>query len=206
MEFLLLLEDGICFSTFFKCFALHCSQLATYQAILKRNKKMYFLRQCTPRRKCIRSCCWEILELNFATHPTASAFTRDGFGLFSQSPAGFTEPRTKENRTTSPVCAMKTEELSHRIQVQNPWQGKVPFSHPLPCLLSQAHFEGCTRRGQEKAVLASPQREPWQPDTKLPQVRSCAAGTVLPSSHRGLGAERFAYGLCAGGDPANPGL
>lgn len=79
---------------------------------------------------------------------------------------------------TPPFRAMKIDQLRCICQVQIPWKIKVPFFQPTA---SRATFEGCTRRGQEKAVRAFPPREtlakPIENFPKL-QVSFCAPGTI----------------------------
>lgn len=138
--------------------------------------------------KGIRSYRWQ--TLNFAIRSNASALTRPSFSLLSQSSTGFAMPRiikqnkTKQKKITPPFCAMKTDQLCHILQVQIPWKKKkVPFfsASSLPAVLSEPHFEGYTRRGQEKAIRAFPRREtlakPIENFPKL-QVSFCAPGTI----------------------------
>lgn len=60
-------------------------------------------------------------------------------------------------------------------------EGAIFAGSWLPAVLLEPHFEGCTRRGQEKAVRAFPRREtlakPIENFPKLP-VSFCAPGTI----------------------------
>lgn len=60
-------------------------------------------------------------------------------------------------------------------------EGAIFSVSSLPAVLSEPHFEGCTRRGQEKAIRAFPRKETLaKPIENFPrlQVSFCAPGTI----------------------------
>lgn len=152
-------------------------------------------------------------RLNFAIHSTGCAVNSPTFGSFSQGSTGWTMPRKKNPKIiTLPFCAMKRDQLCHILQVQIPWQMKV-LCFSASRLFSECFHSHISRAapggGRRKPSLPSHRGKPWQNPLKTSPSSKLASVLLAPSpfyTHQMICAERSAYGLFAGRDPANPGL